>query len=319
MAQDVEKLLLAGPGNEQALIEIFEMKEAEAKKRRKLSTVTKGGSDHDEESWRGGARKCAICRLQVATLSVGGAPRMWRLLGVLEAQAVEAEVTMLQETRVTEDEWRAVERRAARLRYDGHRLAGATYRGRWGEARVSGGVATLGKKGVRQQTRGEKKVGDAQALAVEVQGRDLRERVRATTYTRGFLREFGSDSDRATDSRGQSVLEGRFQRDFKRDSDDSSGKFRISSGARQGCPPLPTRWPGTERIDYFMTTRSWEVERSGVSKLKLSDHCLVRATVNIKDCEAEPTTKIHTGGLESTARLVQTSLEDLFAQGMGGR
>ena len=43
-------------------------------------------------------------------------------------------------------------------------------------------------------------------------------------------------------------------------------------------PPLPTRWQGTERIDNFMTTRSWEVERSGASMMKLSDHCLVHTT-----------------------------------------
>ena len=52
----------------------------------------------------GGARKRTICRLQVAPLNVGGAPGIWRLLGALEAQAVEADVLMMQETRVTEDD-----------------------------------------------------------------------------------------------------------------------------------------------------------------------------------------------------------------------
>ena len=72
----------------------------------------------------GGARKRAICRLQVATLNVGGAPGIWRLLGALKAQAVEAGVLMMQETRVAEDECRAVDRRAAQLGYFGYRLAG---------------------------------------------------------------------------------------------------------------------------------------------------------------------------------------------------
>ena len=64
---------------------------------------------------------------------------------------------------------------------------------------MSGGVATLAKKGVRQRARGEKKVGDAQALAVEVQG-GLFVNVYAPPRAREDLYEdFGTDSDRATD------------------------------------------------------------------------------------------------------------------------
>ena len=42
--------------------------------------MTKG----DEESWRGGARKRALHRLQVVTLNVEGAPGIWRLLDALQ-------------------------------------------------------------------------------------------------------------------------------------------------------------------------------------------------------------------------------------------
>ena len=71
----------------------------------------------DEESWRGGARKRALHRLQVVTLNLDGAPR--------------TRVLMLQETRVAEEEWHAVDRRAALLGYHVYRVAGGTYRGRW--------------------------------------------------------------------------------------------------------------------------------------------------------------------------------------------
>ena len=87
----------------------------------------------------------------------------------------------------------------------------------------------------------------------------------------------------------------------------------MTRSSRQG-------WQGAERIDNFMMTRSWEVERSGLSLLKLSDHCLVHTTVNMEDCEPEPTTKIRTGvdwraPLGSSKQRWRNTLEKAWEEG----
>ena len=78
-------------------------------------------------------------------------------------------------------------------------------------------------------------MGDAQALAVEVQG-GLFVNVLAPPRARDLYEDFGTDSDRATDppENKQGALGKRFQRDAKWDSDESSEKIRIDSGTRQG-------------------------------------------------------------------------------------
>ena len=148
-------------------------------------------------------------------------------------------------------------------------------------------VRRSSKKGVNQRARGEKNVGNAQALAVKVQGgifvnEDASPRARENFYE--ILVQTAIE---------QRIPENKalWRGDFNETPSRTATNFLENSRLRQAVQdkddsPLPTRWQGTARIDYFMTARSWEVERSGL---------LVHTTVNMEDCEPEPTTKIRTG------------------------
>ena len=71
-------------------------------------------------------RRAKTCSPSVA----GGDAQRGRCTWNLEA-AGRTRALMLQETRVAEEEWHAVDRRAALLDYHVYRVTGGTYRGRW--------------------------------------------------------------------------------------------------------------------------------------------------------------------------------------------
>ena len=153
---------------------------AEEKTLEKEEEEKQGG----EVSLRGGRARATPLKekIKVVMNNTGGAPGCWRLLEEAGREddkedtsstqpdqgEAQADVIMIQELRMKEEEWKAFARQAKRQGYEAYREQGEPSRGRWGEAKENGGVATLVLKTLPQKVVRSERAGTAQALVVKV-------------------------------------------------------------------------------------------------------------------------------------------------------
>ncbi len=92
--------------------------------------------------------------MKILSANTGGAPGVWRLIGMVGSGAAVADIICIQEMRMTLEDIRVVELKWSKLGFYMYKQRGGSYHGGYGEERESGGVMVLVRKTSKQRVWG---------------------------------------------------------------------------------------------------------------------------------------------------------------------